>query len=342
MTVKDIARLSGYAVGTVSRVLNNQTNVSDAAYEKIMAVVKENNFKLNNNAKYLKQQATSGIAVIVKGMHNILFASVLERIQILMNDNRQPIFTYYIDENDNEIEQAMRAYQERLPQGIIFLGSNPENFRTGFSRITVPCLLLTSSAANWGFDNLSSVSINDFDASRETVNWLISLGHQQIGIIGGEMETSLAARQNGCLEAFADHGLSFDMDRQYSVARFSMSSGYDAMCRLLEKMPKITAVFALSDVQAVGAIRALHDKGLRVPEDISVIGFDGIELSRYVHPKLTTIKQDELQLADLSVEILLRNIQSVGMPVHEWVPHELIEGESVRRISSAREKKPKK
>ena len=118
----------------------------------------------------------------------------------------------------------------------------------------------------------------------------------------------------------------------YEKSRFSFDSAYRAMGRLVEKYPDLTAVFAMSDVTAIGAIRALRDRGYRVPEDISVIGFDGIALADYYNPKLTTIKQQYQILATRSVEILFGQIELKMDPVHELVPFELVNGESIREI----------
>ena len=145
------------------------------------------------------------------------------------------------------------------------------------------------------------------------------------------MEASLAscARMQGVRRAMTAHGLDFDMDRQYSFARFSVQSGYQAMERLLMQMPDITAVFAMGDVMAIGAVRALHDHGKRVPEDISVVGFDGIEMASYCTPKLTTIQQQDAVLARRGVELLLDQVEKGRGATHEWVDFHLSVGESV-------------
>ncbi len=334
VTIKDIARLSGYGVGTVSRVLNGSANVSEAARKKIEAVVREQNFDLNTNAKHLRQQSPSGIAVIVKGTQNMLFAAVMERLQRKIREKDFACLVYYIDEEENEVQQALRICRERHPQGILFLGSNLDAFRQDFSAITIPCVLVTNSAAKLGFDLLSSVSTDDAAGAQLAVEYLIGLGHRNIGVLGGKMETSNAAfiRFGGCCRAFEAHAVPFDKERQLVTARFTLESGYQAMCQLLSKQPDITAVFAMSDVMAMGAIRAIHDRGLRVPEDISVIGYDGIDMARFVTPKLTTVRQDREKLAMRSVEILLKNIREKGAAVHEVTPFELLEGESVKEI----------
>lgn len=334
MTIKDVARLSGYAVGTVSRVLNNSPNVSPEAKEKVTQIVEEYHFKLNNNAKHLKQQAPSGVAVIVKGTQNMLFAAIVERIQALVRERGSAMIIHYLDEDDDEIEQALQVTRERRPQGILFLGTNFDHFQAHFGELAVPCVMVTNSGAELPFANLSSVSTDDESAARQAMEYLLSLGHRKIGVLGGCMGVSDAAsgRFLGCRRACAAYGLSFDQEQQYEMTRFAMSSGYEAMGKLLEKQPGLTAVFAMSDVQAVGAIRALHDRGLRVPEDISVMGFDGIELGGYLTPQLTTVRQDAERLADRGVEILFERIEKDLPPIHERTPFQLIKGESVRTL----------
>lgn len=338
LTIKDIAQLSGYAVGTVSRVLNDRPNVSDAARQRVLAVVEEHHFKRNSNAKHLKQQSSSGVAIIIKGSRNMLFADIVEHIQALLRDSGYPSTVYYLDEDHDEVEQARQVCRERRPQGILFLGSNLELFRAAFQPVRVPCVLVTNSAAGLGFANLSSVSTDDARAAREAVERLMALGHRKIGIIGGCMEASNTAytRFLGVQQAFAEHGLAFDAERQYEISRFAMSSGYEAMGHLLDRMPELTAVFAMSDVQAVGAIRALHDRGLGVPEDISVVGFDGIELGGYLVPKLATVRQDAETMARRSVEILLRQVCEGEGAVHELIPYRFLPGESTRELREER------
>lgn len=334
MTIKDIARESGYAIGTVSRVLNNHPDVSDKARETIMAVVEKYNFKLNNNAKHLKQQSSNGLAIIVKGSQNMLFASIVEHMQGMIRERGFACLIYYIGEMENEVEQALRVVVERRPRGILFLGSNLSFFKESFAAIQIPCILVTNSAESLGFVNLSSVSTDDSEAAFVAVEHLLELGHTNVGILGGFLEKSRAAitRYDGCRRAFEKHGIPFDEDIQHESALFSISDGYEAMGRLLDKMPNLTAIFAMSDTIALGAIRAIRDRGLRVPEDVSVVGFDGIELGNYLTPKLTTICQDRESIAKQSVELMLANIlDEQKKAVFKTVPFRIIEGESARK-----------
>lgn len=334
MTIKDIAKESGYAVGTVSRVLNDQPGVSEKARKRIMEVVDKYQFRLNSNAQLLKKQSNDSVAIIIKGNRNMLFAGLMENLQGRIKDKGYTSLIYYIGEDDNEVEQAMQICRDIKPLGILFLGSNAENFREKFEYVDVPCVLVTNPANGLNFDNLSSVCISDQSAAKTAVDYLIRLGHRKIAVLGGEMfhSTPAKARYNGCMEAFAENGIEFDAETYLESDYFTMEGGYSCMNRLLDRVKDFTAVFAMSDVTALGAIRAIHDRGLRVPEDISVIGFDGIEMGQYMVPKLTTIAQPEVEIAEKVVDILLKQMNDNENAIYEQTTFTLIEGDSVRRV----------
>lgn len=333
MTIKDIAKESGYSVGTVSRVLNNVPGVSEASRKAVMAVVEKYNFQLNSNAKLLKQQNNSGISIIMKGTQNMLFAAIVESLQGLIEKKGYSCSMIYLDETCDEVEEALKICRERRPMGIMFLGSDLQYYNERFEHIKVPSIMVTNCARDLGIEGLSSVGTDDEEASRTAILHLIDLGHEHIGVLGGNTEHSLPAtlRLNGCKRAFAERNLSFDTNRQYESSFFTIADGYSSMERLLDRMPEVTAVFAMADVMAIGAMRLIRDRGLRVPEDISVIGFDGIDIGRYMTPRLTTIRQHREMIASRSVEILLDCIENGTPAVHETEQFHLIPGESVSR-----------
>ena len=334
VTIKDIARESGYSVSTVSRVLNNRNDVSPDARKKIEEVVAKFNFVPNNNAKHLKQNNSKAIGVLVKGISNMLFASVVEEIQRMIEKTEYTLVVSYLDEDADEVEQAILLCRERKPLGLLFLGGNPEYFHREFSGVDVPCVLVTNRANEMHFENLSSVATDDIAAARCAVDQLFVAGHRRIGILGGDFDKSYTSHQRflGCEQSFSEHGAVLDVEHCYEKARFSFGSACRAMKRLIGKFPDVTAVFAMSDVMAIGAIRALRDLGYRVPEDVSVIGFDGTSLAEYYNPKLATIKQQHQTLANRSIEILSGQIELKKEPIHEIVPFEFVNGESIRVI----------
>lgn len=334
VTIKDIARESGYSVSTVSRVLNNRRDVSPVAKQKIEEVVAQYNFVPNNNAKHLKQSVSRTIVILVKGTSNMLFTDIVEEIQRMIERTNYTSVVAYLDELDNEVQQAIQICWERKPLGLLFLGGNPENFKQQFSEVEVPSVLVTNRGDQLGFENLASVATDDIDAAECAVDYLLNNGHREIGIIGGDTENSHTSRQRfrGCLRSFEKHQMEFDKEKSFVTARYSFEDAYKAMEKLLAKNKKLTAVFAMSDVMAIGAIRALKDHNLDVPGDISVIGFDGISLADYYNPKLTTIKQQYKMLANRSVEILFKLVDLKIAAVHEIIPFELVAGESVQKL----------
>ena len=320
MTIKDIARISGYGIGTVSRVINNQTGVSDAAREKILRVIEENGFEPNVNAKLLKMSAKSSVVVIIKGNQNMLFADIVERIQNLLAGYDEDVIVEYIDEDGDEIEYAIKLIHSVNPKGIMFLGAN--------------LVIITTGGEILANDNISSIRIDDTAATYDMTRYLLEKGHRHIGVIGGQVSEKQISfnRYKGCKRAIDEWQHDDRAEFTYIPCRYSMKAGYAATKRLLEEQPEVTAIMALSDTIAIGVMRAAADLGKHIPEELSVTGFDGIELAGYCVPRLTTIKQNTEIMASRSVDIMLKHINYAAAGEHEIVPYSLIEGESVKSI----------
>ena len=334
MTIKDLSAQTGYSVGTISRVLNHQPNVSQKARDTILRAASECGFTLNANAKQLKQQHSNSILVLVKGTHNEVFANLVESIQDQIAETKYPLIVDYMDEADNEVLRAVQLCRERKPLGILFLGGNKEPFLADFDKIKQPCVLVTNDASQFPFPNLSSVSSDDKLAGKIAIEHLISLGHRKIALIAGDHTYSDIGRlrYEGSLEAFREHGIDFDPERDCETIRYSFDDGYQAAQRLLEKGREFTAIFAMSDVMAIGAIRGLRDAGKRVPEDISVVGFDGLAFGEYTVPRLASVSQNLEALADRSFRMLLENIEENAAAHYEILPVRLLDRESARSI----------
>lgn len=332
MTIKDIARESGYAVGTVSRVLNNHPDVSEKARERILAVVAKNGYTQNANAKNLKQSVNRSLLVLVKGVRNELFAALVEQLQGLMNNTPYTLLVDYFDEDTDEVQRAITLCAEKKPQGILFLGGNADNFKRSFGRITLPAVLVTSPAEGLDYPNLSSVTTDDFEASVQAVRVLLEYGHRHIAIIGGRPSFSdvsgqrFAGGRGGlCPKRTAGRKSGGVMAR----LRFCYEEGYQAMHHVLEEHPEITAAYAIADVVAIGAMRAAQDAGRMVGKDLSIIGFDGLALGEYLTPRLATIGQSVERLAREATGTLLDAIENGAPARRVTVPFTVISGESV-------------
>ncbi len=331
MTIKDLAAKTGYSVGTVSRALNHHPNVSDTARAVILQAARESDFELNVNAKQLKQQHSTTILVVVKGIGNELFAEMVETIQTMVAKTRYQLVVDYLDEDLDEVHRAEQLCREKKPIGILFLGGNTQHFAAEFDRIDAPCVLVTNDASSLKFKNLSSVCTDDMEAGRRAIETLVGMGHRRIAVVGGDIRNSDTSRlrYEGCLRSFEENSIEFDAQRDYRGVRFSYQDGYLATKELLKENRGFTALFAVADVMAIGAIRALWESGLRVPQDVSVLGFDGLPLGMYQVPQLSTIRQSAKQLARRSVEILLESIENGADARHECVPFEVCRRESI-------------
>ena len=329
LTIKDIARISGCSVSTISRVINDRPDVRPETKEHVLKVMQEAGFVPNTNARQLKIQQSRSLVFVVKGTRNIFFSDFLVQLQRAATLYGYNGIVSYLDENANEIDAAEKILREIKPKGIIFLGGSVSNFQNGFSNITVPSVLATLVSHDLSFPNLSMVGVDDRAAARTAVAHLIAQGHSKIAVLGGPA-TSFPSRMRrlGAQDAMEDAGLVFD-NKLYGLSNYDFESAYHAMNSLLARRAEFTALFAMSDVIAFGAIRALVSAGLRVPEDVSVIGFDGITMSRYCVPVMTTIVQPSEQIALQSIELLIRQIEHGASARTVTLQPELQQGESV-------------
>ena len=239
-----------------------------------------------------------------------------------------------MDEDHNEVLRGVQLCREKKPQGLVFLGGNRENFLSDFHRIDVPCVLITSDASDLPFSNLCSVCCDEELSVKQAITSLVRMGHRSIGIIGGYPDRSDTARRRfgGCRAAFMDNGIDFDPEQDYACARFSYGEGYRAAKELTGRGKRYTAIFCMADVMAMGAIRALSDSGLRVPEDVSVVGFDGLTIGEFIVPRLSTISQSVEMLALRGIELLRANIEGKQICAHEIVPAQIRFKESVKAM----------
>lgn len=336
-TIKDIARISGYSISTVSRVINNRSDVSEESKQKIEEIIRQTGFKPNSNAKLLKSRDASSITILVKGLNNMFLEGILENMQDIFAKSGEPVNVMFLSETDNEVDTAYHLYNEQKPKGIIFLGGNRKFFEKDFHKINAPCVLVSESAQDLGFDNLSSYATDDVKASESAMEYFCRNGHTKIGIVGGSLSKKQGhvgyRRYKSATNYLKKKGIPFDVDTQMVPSEFSFASGYKATQELLQKNADITAIYAMSDTVAFGAIRAIHDCGKRIPEDISLIGFDGLDMARYTVPRLATIQQNAKELAKRSVEDLLVRIHYASIPSkNEMIPFNVIAGESVKNL----------
>lgn len=330
-TIKDIARKAGVSVTTVSRVLNHRPDVNKATREKVEKVMAECHFVGNANARGLKQVDGDLVAVIVRGHQNPFLNALTEAILQRAKDLKAAFITEYIDEKADEFQTALRLLHEKRATGFIFVGSRPDERTQAIASLEMPMVFTTVNAAHTQLTHAASVSIDDRAMAREATGVLLSRGHRKIAVFGASRSDgdNLSQRYKGVKDAFMDAGLAFDESR-YVETRFSLKGAYDCAREFFTEMDDTTAVFAMSDTVAMGVIRALQDMGKRVPDDVSVFGFDGTETGKYFIPRLSTVEQPVAELAEQSVLVLSDMLEHGTSPRHVVVEATLRLRESVK------------
>lgn len=328
-TIRDVARKAGVAVSTVSRVLNGRPDVSEETRRKVMDVVEHCGYVQNGNARLLKRTKTEFAAIIVRGRRNVFLSDVAEQMLECAQEGDTPFLTEYIDEEDDEFSAIRTLYTEKRAGGFILLGSRLDERSEAIRTLGVPCVFATVDTSGSDLPNTSSVCIDDRAAARAMMDQLLALGHKRIAVFGGAQDGNdpFARRYLGVRDSLAAHGVPFDPSL-YVLTRFSLGGAYECAKRFFHREQGVTAVMAMSDTVAAGVIRALRDMNVRVPEDVSVTGYDGIEMSRYFIPSIATVSQPTERIARQSVE-LLRQMQNGEKPRCERVEFSLIKGESI-------------
>jgi LacI family transcriptional regulator len=340
-TIKDIARICGVGVSTVSRAINNHPDINIETKEKIMNTIKEYGYVPNDSARNLKRSDAKAIAVLVKGISNPFFTTMIKVIENECMKKRYSMELRHVESNEDEVDVAQKVVKEKRLRGIIFLGGRFAHSDEKLKKLNVPFVFSTVGAIpeNINKELYSYLGVDDRKESERMVDYLISLGHTKIAIIVAEPENKSIGqlRLEGYYDALRKNGIEPDDRLVYqtddSISHFSMENGYRTAKRMISDMADFTALYAVSDTLAIGALRALYEEKYNVPGDISVAGFDGIDMSSYVIPSLTTMCQPVERMAKDTSRLLFDIIS--GKKEHQHITYEakLIKSESTRNIN---------
>lgn len=335
MNIKEIARLSGVSVSTVSRVLNNHPYVSKNAREKVLKIIEENHFVPHSGAVDLVRPQSDGIGIIVRGTGNIFFTEIMPLIENLLYEYGYNVYNTRIHSNEDEIQAAQTLAKSKNLVGIIFMGGRQDYTKEDMVGITIPyvCCTYTNSFGNLDEFAYSSVHIDDIQESVKAMNYLIDNGHRKIAFVLPDChDRSIGElRYHGYVKALQDNGIEEDKELIVETGDYQPESAYQRVCEFIDSGKEFDSIFAISDTIALVSIKALSDKGLRVPDDISVIGIDGMKISNYSIPTLTTIVQPINELAIETVD-LLNGYLKLGKPHSHVVEKGMLRiGQSVKK-----------
>ncbi len=302
ISIKDLARLAGVSASTISRAVNDKKYVKPEIRERILALVKETGYVANNAARSMVLKRTFTVGIVIPDTFNMfqrqLFSS-LERS--LEGFGYRTLFFFVKWEAESELKCLRRLKAEKL-DGIIMLHEvTHPSFYEFLSEGSMPVVLCTFSREGLTFH---SVHVDEESAARAATAHLIGLGHRNIGLISGSHFSFGSQRADGYRSALEGAGISYDAERTVFVPSYTPEEGRLGMRTLLERAKGLTAIFAVSDELAIGAIRALYEAGLAVPGDVSVVGFDDIDISEYLTPAITTIRQPIQEMGGKTAEIM--------------------------------------
>lgn len=333
MTIKNVAERSGVSVSTVSRVLNNHPDVSDAVRVRVMKAVKELHYMPNASARNLVMRQSDAVGVVVRGVQNPFYTEILHAIERRLDKAGYTMVMHQIPSWDDEVHCGAVLEREKRLRGLIFLGGRSDYAPEDMSTITVPyvCCTYTNNYGSLAENAYSSVTIADEQEACRAVTELYRNGHRRIALLTADpADRSISQlRYLGYMRALRELGLEAHEEDVICAKDFAIANAYAAMRERLTQPVEFTAVFAIADDMAIGAMRALRESGRSIPDDCSVIAIDGIAVSEYIHPMLSTLCQPMTALGETSVDILVGVIEQRDENRHIILPTTLRSGQSV-------------
>ncbi len=306
--IKDVAKTAGVSVATVSAVINQRRSlipVSESTRAKVLQAVKKLDYKVNEQARALRRGRSNTIGVVASDITQPFSGQML---QIVQRAVRERDYHFLVADSSNSREEEMSnldIFMQKKVEGILFLGApnDPDDEEVQMLvENNIPVVLTERHAVN---RNVPAVLVDNIAAVVQAMEHLIGHGHERIGYISGPGNNSLSdERHEGYYMVLDHHDLPYE---EYLVAEggLTLEDGFSAMQELLESPEPPTAVFAFNDTTALGAMRAIREKGLSIPEQVAIIGFDDIPMAGYCEPALTTVRQPVDRMCREGVRVLL-------------------------------------
>ncbi|OMP66987.1 LacI family DNA-binding transcriptional regulator [Domibacillus epiphyticus] len=329
VSIKDVAQKANVSTATVSRVISKPEAVKEETSKKVLKAIQELNYQPNVLARQLRRLETKTILVIVPDITNTFFSKVLRGIESVAVSNGYKVILGDAGNDVEREEEYLNVLRQKQADGIVMLTARMETGVIEKFSVDYPLVLACEYIEG---STIPTVSIDNVSSARKATEYLIALGHEKIGTITGPLNVVLGKdRLKGYTQAMARHNLSVE-PFLVQEGTFTFDSGYNMMMKFLALSNPPTAVFAANDEMAFGAVKAVKSRGLRVPEDVSVIGFDDIEFSAIFEPPLTTISQPTFEIGTKAMELLLKLMNEDEITRNQYILEDsLIERDSCTR-----------
>lgn len=305
-TMKDIARLAQVSTSTVSHVINGSRFVSDEIRDKVMRIVVELNYTPSYIARSLKVKTTKTIGLLVTATNNPFFYEVMAGVEQYCQKNQYNLIIATTGGDGKRLQQNLQTLIHKQVDGVLLMCGDSRFQADMELEVSLPLVVM-----DWWFTELNADKIleNSEYGGYLATKSMVDAGHQKIGIITGNLRKSVAKnRLQGYKKALSEANIVLNPD-WIVESHFDFEGGIVGAQKLLSLSDRPTAIFCCSDTIAIGAYQAIQNQGLRIPQDISIMGYDDIELARYLFPSLSTISQPKAELGKLAVETLLQRIQ---------------------------------
>jgi DNA-binding LacI/PurR family transcriptional regulator len=311
-TIEDVARVAGVSTATISRVLAGYENVSDETRQRVMEVARVLNYQPNRNARNLRKNTTSKIGVVISDIQNPFFGSVVRGIEKITIKDEYTLILGNSDEDPEHERKLITMLLEEGVAGIIIVPTDldVESYRA-LTRSHTPFIVIDRRLP---LPDLDMVLVNGAAGAEMAVEFLVNLGHRKIGYVGGLKHLSVMhEREQGYLTALQKHGLPLVKDflRQGNNRQ---DGGYTGVCELLSLNEPPTAILIANNLMTLGGLQAIHETGLEIPEQVSLVGFDDMDWASSLRPPLTVVAQPAYEMGETAALILLSRIRNPGQP----------------------------
>jgi LacI family transcriptional regulator len=334
ITINTIAEKAGTSKMTVSRVLNKHPYVKSKTRTKILDLIKKFKYHPNITAVNLSRKSPQTIALVIQYEHlftTYYFTEILQGIEKIVDEYSYNLIILNVTaRQEEEVERITNWYFGKFVKGFLVLAPPQDSVLVKKMRAAdVPFVLIGASE---GFKGSCFVDVENYTGAYKAAKYLLGLGHKHIGLIAGPPERGDAReREAGFRKALADKKIPM-LENLVVCGHFKEDLGYQAMLQLLIQPNRPTAVFAANDLMAKGAMMAIKESGLQIPKDISIVGFDDINIAAQLIPPLTTVKQPMFRLGTEAASFLIEYSPEKDKPLHLILPTELIIRESSARI----------
>jgi len=320
MTVrlKDIASYLNISVSTVSRVINNRDRVDEDTRRRVLEALDKFQFRPNEVARSLKSKSTKAIGLIVPGISNYFFSMVIKGVEAVARQQGYCLMLCNSDEDkEREGDYTDFLLQRQISGLVIGIVGREAGFLERYKHAGIPVVFIDNLPDVE--DNVDYVVIDNVKASRELTNHLIRVGHNKLGIITGPLDESVSdERLKGWQKALAENNIPVNK-RWIGTGEFKQESGYRIMQGMLKQEELPTAILAANNLLAYGAMHAIMEAGLKIPEDIAVVCFDAIDFIGLIKPQITSVIQPAEQIGTIAGEIIMRKIQNTKTKVVEKI-----------------------